>query len=336
MLAFACCGLGLLPLAVTLSQLVEQLVEHLGPRLGGLCGVLLGNLVELLVAFNALTSGLYPLVVTSIAGSVLINCLPVLGLGMVIAARGGRSVEIAGHSSELQNLQLLMSALLLALPSIFYGQPMTNALQGNDSPDAFSLYSAAVAVLALGYYLLAFRLHQPSSESRATSDSPLQDGVAPMEAAPLAAVVPALCVITLLVAIVSEHLVDALERLVSGAHLSELFVGLFLLPLFGCLPEMLITLRAAANRQMPLVMTNTVDSSLQLLLFVLPLLVLAGLPLGRHLHLALPPVALAALAIAVLTIERVTDNREVNIYEGLQLIVLFVAMALGALLLVNP
>jgi Ca2+:H+ antiporter len=268
--------------------------------------------------------------VTSIAGSVLINCLPVLGLGIVIAARGRPSVAIGEHSSELQNLQLLMSGLLLALPSIFYGKAMGLELQGNNQADAFSLYSATVAVLTLGYYLLGFRLQQSSHDSHE------HDTIGSEATAPLSAVLTALGLVSLVVAVISDRLVDALELVVSGAHLSELFVGLFLLPLFGCLPEMLITLRAAANRNMTLVMTNTVDSSLQLLLFVLPLLVLAGLPLGRHLHLALPPVALAALGVAVVTIDRVTDNREVNAYEGLQLMVLFAAMALGALLLISP
>jgi Ca2+:H+ antiporter len=71
-------------------------------------------------------------------------------------------------------------------------------------------------------------------------------------------------------------------------------------------------------------------------LFVLPLLVLVGIPMGRYLHLSLPPVALAALAIAIVMIGRITDNRNVNWYEGVQLIVLLTAMATGALLLVKP
>lgn len=330
-LIFVCCGLGLLPLAVVLSHLVEQLVEHLGTRLGGLASVVLGNLVELLIAFNALASGLYPLVVTSIAGSVVINCLPVLGIGIMVATRGRPAVAVDPLRREIQNQQLMMSAILLALPSIFYLSPLSNALQGSTAVTTFSLYSALVAVLALSYYLLAFVMQRPDAEAVATP------ATAPNHrAAPLRQLVPALIVITVLVAIVSERLVDALEALVSGAHLSELFVGLFLLPLFGCLPEILVTIRAAARRQIPLVMTNTIDSSLQLLLFVLPLLVLAGIPLGRHLNLGLPPVALACLAVAVLMIERITENHKLNSYEGLQLVLLFVAMALGALLLISP
>lgn len=340
LLMFLSCGLGLMPLAVALSHLVEQLVTNLGPRLGALISVVLGNLVELLVAFNALNSGLYPLVVTSIAGSVVINCLPVLGAGIVIACRGQQSASINPTSREIQSQQLLMSAILLALPSIFYQAPMSNALQGNESADAFSLYSALVAVIALTYYLLAFPLHQsapdrvfePESKPALALAASQPDGVAH----PLRTVIPALVLVTVLVAIVSDRLVDTLEQLVQGAHVSELFVGLFLLPLFGCLPEMLLTIRAASRREIPLMLANTIDSSLQLLLLVLPLLVLAGLPLNRHLHLGLTPVTLAALAIAMVMIERITQNRELNSYEGWGLILMFVAMTLGALLLISP
>ena len=332
LLQFALSGLALVPLAIVLSQLVEELVEHLGARLGGLVSVVFGNVVELLVAINALSSGLYPLVVTSIAGSVVINCLLVLGVSIVIATRREQSLDIDPHSRDLHTQQLLMSAILLALPSVFYQEGLGSALQGSNQADAFSTYSAVVAVMGLGYYALAFisplaRQSQQQQPAAAQTGSPRQS---------LPAVVLALAAITGLIAVVSERLVMALELVVDGSHLNALFVGLFLLPLFSCLSEALVAFRAASRQQMQLVMTSTVESSLQLLLFVLPLLVLVGIPMGRYLHLSLPPVALAALAIAIVMIGRITDNRNVNWYEGVQLIVLLSAMATGALLLMKP
>lgn len=333
LLLFLLCGLGLLPLAIVLSQLVEELVRHLGNRIGGLISVIFGNVVELLVAINALNSGLYPLVVISIAGSVVINCMPVLGLGIVLATREKQVLPIDPHNRDLHTQQLMMSAILLALPSVFYQQSMGAALQGSSHPDDFSLYSSLVALLALAYYVLAFvaTMGRPQTTTEpAGHHQPGPAGVA------LPAVVVALGIVTVLIAVISDRLVGELEQLVSQSHLSELFVGLFLLPLFGCLPEALVGLKAASRRQMQLLMTSTVESSLQLLLFVLPLLVLAGIPMGRYLHLSLPPVALASLAIAVVMIERITENREVSWYEGVQLMILFGSMAIGSLLLITP
>jgi len=336
LLVFALCGLGLLPLAIVLSQLVEALVEHLGARFGGLVSVIFGNVVELLVAINALNSGLYPLVVISIAGSVVINCLPVLGLGIVVATTREQAQAIDHHSRDLHTQQLLMSAILLALPSVFYQRGIEAAMQGSNRPDAFSNYSIGVALLALAYYALAFALPRGEQQAAQPAAGEPHPGHRDGSPAPLRPIVVALAVVTALVAVISERLVDALEQLVAASHLNELFVGLFLLPLFGCLPEALVALRAASRRQMQLLMTSTVESSLQLLLFVLPLLVLIGIPMGRYLHLSLPPIALAALAIAIVMVERMTDNREVAWYEGIQLIVLFAAMAVGALLLISP
>ena len=332
LLQFGLAGLGLVPLAIVLSQLVDELVEHLGARLGGLVSVVFGNMVELLVAINALSGGLYPLVVTSIAGSVVMNCLLVLGVGIVIATRRGQALDIDPYSRDLHTQQLLMSAILLALPSVFYQQGLGSALQGSNQADAFSVYSALVAMMGLGYYALAFvapmgrqqRQQQPTAGHQGSPRFPLPS------------VVVALGVVTALVAMLSDRLVGTLELVVEGSHLNELFVGLFLLPLFSSLSEALVAFKAASRQQMQLVMTSTVESSLQLLLFVLPLLVLVGMPMGRYLHLSLPPVALAALAIAIVMIGRITDNRNVDWFEGVQLIVLFAAMATGALLLVKP
>ena len=331
MLLFALDGLALLPVAMALSMVVEQLIEHLGPRWGGLLSVMFGNIVEFLIAFNALSSGLYPLVVMSIAGAVVINCLPVLGLAIVVACRGHRTLAIDPDSRELQNQQLLLSALLLALPSVFFQQPMNTSLQGNEHADAFSLYSSLVAALALLVYGLAVieTLRQGGNH-----DLVVDHNSTAMPSKPaLGGLLLALGGWTVLVALLSDHLVGTLEQLVEGSHLNAVFVGLFLLPLFGSLPEALITLKAARRRLSAVMLISTIDSSLQLLLFVLPLLVLCGLPMGRFLHLGLPPVALAGLAVAVLMIERITENHVLKSYEGVQLLVLFVAMALGALLL---
>lgn len=84
---FVICGLGLVPLARMIAEMVEALADKLGDRIGGLISVALGNLVELVVSFTALASGLYHLVVISVAGAVITNCLLVLGISTCVGAR---------------------------------------------------------------------------------------------------------------------------------------------------------------------------------------------------------------------------------------------------------
>jgi Ca2+:H+ antiporter len=205
LLLFALCGLGLLPLAIVLSQLVEALVEHLGPRFGGLVSVIFGNVVELLVAINALNSGLYPLVVISIAGSVVINCLPVLGLGIVVATTREQGQAIDPHSRDLHTQQLLMSAILLALPSVFYQRGIEAAMQGSNRSDAFSNYSILVALLALAYYALAFAL--PRGGQHPAQPAQPQPSHGQGSPQPLRVIVLSLAIVTALVALISERLV---------------------------------------------------------------------------------------------------------------------------------
>jgi Ca2+/H+ antiporter len=127
--------------------------------------------------------------------------------------------------------------------------------------------------------------------------------------------------------------VDALETLVQGSHLSELFIGLFLLPLFGCTAEGVIAISAASRGRMDLAVTSTLESSGQLLMFVLPVLVLLGWPMGRFLHLSIPLVALGCTTITVLAVHWITENNELDWYEGVQLVALYGVMGLGSLLL---
>jgi Ca2+:H+ antiporter len=153
------------------------------------------------------------------------------------------------------------------------------------------------------------------------------------EERPLAVLVGMLLLVSLILVGVSEHLVDSLQLLVDGAHLNPLFVGLFLLPLFGSFSEGLVAVKAAKTNRMDLAMTSTVESSVQLLLFVLPVLVLCGVPMGRYLHLAIPGDALFCMGATVLAVHWITENRKLSWYEGALLLTLYAVVAMGSLLL---
>ena len=332
---FVVCGLGLIPLARMVAEMVEALAEKLGDRIGGLISVVLGNLVELVVSFSALASGLYHLVVISVAGAVITNCLLILGVSTCLAARKKPTIDIHPYSSGLQSQQLLMSTIFLAVPTVFYLLLNQKFTDGGSAFDNFAIYSLVVSILVVAFYLLSFIYQLGTGRSlfvRKESEEVLE---ATSQQSPIGVIVAMLLVVSLVLVGGSEHLVDSLQMLVDGAHLNPLFVGMFLLPLFGSFSEGMVAVKAATSDRMDLAMTSTVETSVQLLLFVLPVLVICGIPMGRYLHLAVPADALFCLGATVLAVHSITENRKLSWYEGSLLLTLYAVIAMGTLLLGN-
>ena len=338
---FVVCGLGLIPLARMLSEIVEVLVIRLGSRLGGLVSVCLGNLVEMVVSFTALASGLYSLVVISVIGAVITNCLVVLGISTIVAGRGRPHFSIHPYATTLQSQQLVIAAIFFAIPTVFYHSrsKITSGLEGAGVFDNFALYSVIVSVVVLIYYFMSYVYQSRTAQSlyldqeKAEVIGVEQEMESSGKKFPLSSVLIVLLLVSLVLVGVSDHLVASLEHMVKGTNISPLFVGLFLLPVFGAFAEGLIGVKAALSDKMDLALAISVESSAQLLLFVLPVLVLVGVPMGRYLHLSVPFSALFAVGATVMAVRWTTENHKLSWYEGLLLLTLYFVMALGVLLL---
>jgi len=330
---FVVCGLGLVPIARMIAEMVEALADKLGDRIGGLVSVALGNLVELVVSFTALSSGLYYLVVTSLAGAVITNCLLVLGISTCVGARKKATIEIHPYTTGLQSQQLLMAAIFLAIPTVFHLGLKGKMEVGSNQFDSFAAYSLVVSILILVLYILSFVYQLGTGRNLYLRDETEKVLPPTGEHKPLGSLVAMLLLVSLILTGVSENLVESLQLLVEGSHLNPLFVGLFLLPLFGSFAEALVSVKAASSNRMDLAMASTVESSVQLLLFVMPLMVIVGMSMGRFLHLAVPGTSLFCLGATVLTVHWITENRKLSWYEGATLLTLYAVVAVGTLYL---
>ena len=346
LLRFLAYGVALIPLARVISILVDQLSEHLGDRYSGVVSVGLGNLVELVVSITALASGLYRLVVISVAGAVITNCLLVLGISTFVAGRREQHVQIDDRSTNLQARQLMLSLLFLAVPTVFSLGKGLNPMEGTDQLDNFAVYSLVVAVMILLYYVLSFVLqlgthrsffsrsqNQQRLASAAVEKAVVQSVAEGRTRQGIGTILIAMVVVSSAVVLASDPLVETLEVLLKNSPLGELFIGLILLPLFGSTAEGVISIGAAAKGRMDLAITSTLESSGQLMMFVLPMLVLLGWPMGRYLHLSVPLMALGCTGFAVVAVHWITENNQLDWYEGIQLITLYGVIVLGALLL---
>ena len=313
LILFAVSALALVGLAWVLGQATESLGHHAGPRIGGVLNATFGNAAELIITIFALAAGLTTVVKASIIGSIIGNVLLVLGASFLI---GGLKNGTQAFSATIAGINASMLAIVvaaLALPTIFA------ATDPGESPTTLSIEVAAVMFVLYVLYLL-FYFRSPEG-SVATGE-----GHAPFgRAASLALLFAS----TAAVAFVSEAFVGAIEPLTEEYHISELFVGIILVPIVGNIAEHIVGVQIAYKNNMDFSMAISLGSSIQVALLVTPILVFLGPILGHPLRLVFTPLELGALGAAVVVTGFVALDGRSNWLEGAMLCGVYVIAALA-------
>jgi len=317
---FVLSALAVVPLADFIGQGTEALAARTSPRIGGLLNATLGNTAELIITIIAIREGLLELVKASITGSILGNLLLVMGVAMVVGgARHGVQTFERRHASR-NAILLVLAVLALLIPSIlshYLGQP--NALR----VEALSLGVAAVMIVLYALALLfSFKSHGAPLAHEPAEGSILEPEWSVRKA------LFTLGFATLGVVIASELLVGAVEPVVASLGISEFFLGIILVPIVGNVAEHLVAVQVAARNQMELSVEIAVASSLQIALFVAPVLVFISLLLGNPLQLIFNQLELVGLVAGVLITALVSEDGESNWLEGAELLAIYLILAL--------
>jgi Ca2+:H+ antiporter len=336
---FALSAVGVIPMAGFIGEATEALAEHTGPRIGGLLNATLGNAAELIITLVAIRAGLLELVKASITGSILGNLLLVMGLAMVVGGTRHGVQTFDRRQSGNQAVLLILSVLALVIPSFFSHSigPETSV-----KVEAFSLGVAAVMIvlyiLGVIYSLRAASGHKTAGHPSPGAPAPTPLGYPPAGQLSQAhwsvrTAVIVLALATLGVVVLSEILVGAVESVVQGIGLSEFFLGIILIPIVGNVAEHLVAVQVAARNQMDLSVEIAISSSLQIALFVAPLLVFVSLLMGNPLTLVFNPFELAALGAGVLVAALVAIDGESNWLEGAALLAIYLILGIAFFLL---
>jgi len=136
-----------------------------------------------------------------------------------------------------------------------------------------------------------------------------------------------LIVVTVLVAITAEFLVDSIDELTSTGHISKGFVGLILLPIVGNAAEHVTAVTVSVRNKITLSLGVAVGSSIQIALFVIPFIVILGWILGKPLTLLFDPFESIVLFLSVLTVNYVVQDGKSNWLEGMILMCLYAIIA---------
>jgi Ca2+:H+ antiporter len=314
-------AVGVIPLAGYIGEATEILAVHAGPRVGGLLNATLGNAAELIITLFAVQAGLLDLVKASITGSILGNLLLVLGFS--ILAGGLKNGIQTFDKRQLGNhaVLLTMAVLALAVPSLF-NQSVDSV--GNSRTEYLSL---GVALIMIVLYAIGLLYSLKFSNSSITYQVPERleaEGKWPTWVALLVLAISTLGVIGL-----SELLVGAVEEVVVTLGLSEFFLGIILIPIVGNVAEHVVAVRVALKNKMELSVEIAVSSSLQIALFVAPVLVFLSLLMGHPLTLIFNPFELIALGAAVLVSILVASDGESNWLEGATLLGVYLILGLA-------
>jgi len=323
---FVFSAIGVIPMASYIGKATESLAHFTGPRIGGLLNATLGNAAELIITVFAIREGLLELVKASITGSILGNLLLVLGMSMVVG--GVRHGVQSFHRQQATNNAILLTLAVVGLvvPSLFshYISPDWSV-----QVEALSLGVAGVMIVlyALGL-IFSFKL----------SDGPLtaarnEKALPAKHVWSLRTAIIVLVLSTVGVAYLSELLVGAVEPVVARLGISEFFLGIILIPLIGNVAEHLVAVQVAVQNKMDLSVEISIASSLQIALFVAPVLVFVSLLMDNPLTLIFNQIELVALIAGVLIAAMVSSDGESNWLEGAELLAVYAILGLAFYLL---
>ena len=337
---FLLSALAIVPLARLIGESTEALTAYTGPRVGGLLNATLGNAAELIITIVAIREGLLELVKASITGSILGNILLVMGMSMLLGGlRNGLQRFNPRHAGRSAIL-LVLSVIALLIPSMLSS---SIGAQGSFKVEMLSLGVAAIMIILYAAGLLF--IYRLKDESTSESIIPVDQGMliqqtkrkAPVEKhAKTWSLRMALFVLALSttgVAFLSELLVGTVEPVVKQLGVSEFFLGVILIPIIGNVAEHLVAVKAAIQDQMELSVEIAVASSLQVALFVAPVLVFLSLLMGNPLQLIFNQFELLALIVAVLITALVCQDGESNWLEGAELLAVYLILTLAFFLL---
>ena len=322
LVVFITAALAILPLAAWMGTATEEIAVVVGPILGGFLNATFGNATELIIALVALNAGLIDVVKASITGSIIGNLLLVMGLSMLL---GG--IRYKEQTFESVVARVNASSMNLAVIAILLPTAMNYTSIGISETTVQNLSLAVAIVLILVYgltllfsmkthaYLYEVGVVDTEEEEEVSHEKPniwLWSGV--------------LLAGTLLVALESELLVDALEVATSKLGLSALFTGVILVPIIGNAAEHATAVTVAMKNKMDLALSVAVGSSMQIALFVAPVLVIAGWVVGQPMDLDFNPFELVAVAVSVLIANSISSDGKSNWLEGTLLLAAYTVL----------
>lgn len=309
-----------------LGKATENVAHHAGQRLGGFLNATFGNAAELIIGILLVKNGEFDMVKASITGSVIGNLLLVLGLSVFL---GGVKYKVQNYNVTLAGLNgslMILAVIALFIPAIFLN---THALDPSDS-NLLSLIVSGVLIVAYLLWLIFSMVTHKNYLADVTEQS---DEELPHERDAVwskGKSILYLILATVMVAFVSEWLVDTLDPITERFGFSEIFIGAFVVAIVGNAAEHSAAIMLALKNKIGAAVEIAVGSSLQIALFVAPVLVFVSQFFASGpMDIVFTVLEIAAIAVAVFISKSITQDGATNWYEGMLLLAVYIILGVS-------
>ena len=322
--------IAIMPLAFLMGHATEEIALRAGENLGGLLNATFGNAVEIIIASLAIWTAannadqadvMIELVQASLIGSILGNLLLVLGLALLW---GGYKYQTQTFNQEA--LSINGSLLLLAVLALIIPAAASHTELVDENILNLSRYASLVLLLMYGLSLFfQFKTHSHLFDVKSEIEEQEEPKMTTKDAWVL------LILATVLVGWMAEVLVHSVDEAATGWGLPTLFIGVILLPFFGNAAEHFTAVLVAGKDKMDLSLAIAIGSSVQIAVFVAPLMVLFAWVMGVDISLKFGILETAATFMSVLVANFILNDGKTNWLEGVMLLACYVILALSFL-----
>jgi len=316
---FILSAFAIIPLAKFIGEATEELTVYTGPALGGFLNATFGNATELIIGIFALQAGLIEVVKASITGSILGNLLLVLGSAIFFGGIKRKEQKFNVTAAKASCSTLLLAVTALVIPAIFL---QTSAISSTGG--IIEKLSIVVAVIMIFSYFSSLLFSLYTHKHLYTEDVGKYEARWSIKKSTII-----LFISTVAVAFMSEILVGSIEPLVATFGWTELFIGVIFVAIIGNAAEHTSAITMAIKGKMDLALQIAIGSATQIVMFVAPLLVLISLFFPIKMSLVFNTFELVAIIFSVFVVNSVIEDGESNWFEGIQLIMAYIIMAIA-------
>jgi len=322
-LIFFSAALSIIPIARLIGSSTEQLAKYTGDAVGGLLNATFGNFPELIIAIVALKAGLHQMVLASLAGAILANLLLALGASFLVGGLKFHNQDYNATSVRVYSSMMLIAVISLTIPSGFH--ILTASKPALENENTLNIYLSIV--LLVGYVLYLFfmiKTHADFFKSEGSKhEEEHEEKWSPTRA------LTSLVIASVLAAFMSEVLVGAAEETGEVLGMSSVFIGVIFLAVVGGAAESISAITMAAKNKMDLSIGIALGSSIQIALFVAPVLVIMSTFVGEtQMNLNFPRPLIVAMFLTVILGAMIAGDGRSNWYKGVQLIIIYVIMGM--------